>query len=99
MAALPEWTGPVAFCAALGSLVLFFSEEFVASFNSVLVAVVLASFVGLVGVGSGGVHAEYLTQQDWSKVPSTVPVLYIALVFHNVVPVVTTQLEGQASFV
>lgn len=61
-----------------------------------LVAVVLASFVGLVGVGSGGVHSEYLTQQDWSKVPSTVPVLYIALVFHNVVPVVTTQLEGQA---
>ena len=31
--ALPEWAGPAAFCFALGSLVLFFSEEFVASFN------------------------------------------------------------------
>lgn len=30
---LPEWAGPTAFCFALGSLVLFFSEEFVASFN------------------------------------------------------------------
>lgn len=33
IAALPEWTGPVAFCLALGGLVLFFSEEFVASVN------------------------------------------------------------------
>lgn len=33
VAALPEWAGPTAFCFALGSLVLFFSEEFVASFN------------------------------------------------------------------
>lgn len=61
---------------------------------SVLVGVVLTSFLALVAVGSGGVHPDYLLQQDWSKVPSTIPVLYIALVFHNVVPVVTTQLEG-----
>lgn len=33
IAALPEWAGPVAFCLALGALVLFFSEEFVASVN------------------------------------------------------------------
>lgn len=63
-------------------------------FCSVLVGVVLASFAGLVFVGSGGIHVEYLAHQDWSRVPSTVPVLYIATVFHNVVPVVTTQLEG-----
>lgn len=62
---------------------------------SVLVGVVLASFAALVVVGSGGVHLDYLVHQDWSKVPSTVPVLYIAMVFHNVVPVVTTQLEGK----
>ena len=62
---------------------------------SLLVAVVLASFAALVFVGSSGVHPEYLLHQDWSRVPSTVPVLYIALVFHNVIPVVTTQLEGE----
>lgn len=55
----------------------------------------LLSFAALVAVGSGGVHMDYLSNQDWTKVPSTVPVLYIALVFHNVVPVVTTQLEGE----
>lgn len=62
---------------------------------SVLVAVVLASFVALIFLGSGGVQMDLITQQDWSKLPSTVPVLYIALVFHNVIPVVTTQLEGK----
>ncbi|CBJ30166.1 Tyrosine Transport protein [Ectocarpus siliculosus] len=94
IAALPEWASPVAFCLALGGLVLFFTEEFVASVNSVLVGVVLLSFFGLVGVGSGGVQMNYLAEQDWSKLPSTVPVLFIAMVFHNVIPVVTTQLEG-----
>ncbi len=58
---------------------------------------VLASFLALVVLGSGGVQTDYLAQQDWSKLPSTVPVLYIALVFHNVIPVVTTQLEGESS--
>lgn len=38
---------------------------------------------------------ENLANQDWSKVPAAVPVMYIAMVFHNVVPVVTTQLEGE----
>lgn len=55
------------------------------------------SFAGLVVLGSGGVQVENLTNQDWSKVPSAVPVMYIAMVFHNVVPVVTTQLEGELS--
>lgn len=62
---------------------------------SALVGVVLVSFAGLVAVGSGGIQMEYLTNQDWSKVPSAVPVMYIAMVFHNVIPVVTTQLEGK----
>ena len=62
---------------------------------SLLVGVVLASFVALIIVGSHGVQIDFLTQQDWSKLPSTVPVLYIAMVFHNVIPVVTTQLEGK----
>ncbi|CAM9117932.1 unnamed protein product [Sphacelaria rigidula] len=94
VSAVPEWAGPTAFCLALGSLLLFFSEEMVNNINSVLVAVVLLSFAGLVAVGSGGVQMENLANQDWSKVPAAVPVMYIAMVFHNVVPVVTTQLEG-----
>lgn len=53
------------------------------------------SFFGLVVVGSEGVQMNYLAEQDWSKLPSTVPVLFIAMVFHNVIPVVTTQLEGE----
>lgn len=67
--------------------------------GSLLVGVVLASFVALIVVGSGGVQMDFLTEQDWSKLPSTVPVLYIALVFHNVIPVVTTQLEGEEEWI
>lgn len=63
--------------------------------NSTLVAVILASFAGLVFVGSEGIHPEYLANQDWAKVPAAIPAMYIAMVFHNVVPVVTTQLEGE----
>ncbi|CAN0310693.1 unnamed protein product, partial [Discosporangium mesarthrocarpum] len=90
----PEWVGSVIFCAAAGGLVFLGSEEVVSAVNSFLVGLLLLVFIALLGVGGAGVHVENLAQQDWGAIPAAIPVMYIAMVFHNVIPVITTQLEG-----
>ena len=37
---------------------------------------------------------ENLNQAHWEAVPGSIPVIALAFVFHNVVPVVVTSLEG-----
>ena len=50
---------------------------------------------GLLATAAGGVHPSALaTPPNWSAVPATLPVVALAFVFHNVVPVITTSLEG-----
>ena len=48
---------------------------------------------GLVWAVSGQVHPENLLQTNWSAVPQTLPVLSLAFVYQNVVPVVCSRLE------
>jgi tyrosine-specific transport protein len=55
------------------------------------------SFALLLGIGASGIHGELLAHQDWTVVAKAAPVMLVALVFHNVVPVITTQLEGNVA--
>jgi len=48
---------------------------------------------GLVWAVSGQVHPENLFQANWSGVTKTLPVLALAFVYQNVVPVVCSRLE------
>ncbi|CAM9478620.1 unnamed protein product, partial [Chrysoparadoxa australica] len=88
------WEGSVAFTALIGGFMAVKSEEAVTQLNNFLVALVLASFVGLLGFGAQGVHPEYLLHTDVPAVIHAFPVMFVALVFHNVIPVITTQLEA-----
>lgn len=45
-------------------------------------------------VASGGVHSDGLLQSKWSAVPDTLPVIALSFVYHNIVPVICTNLEG-----
>eukprot|EP00640_Fibrocapsa_japonica_P001949 CAMPEP_0113945110 /NCGR_PEP_ID=MMETSP1339-20121228/38489_1 /TAXON_ID=94617 /ORGANISM="Fibrocapsa japonica" /LENGTH=535 /DNA_ID=CAMNT_0000950519 /DNA_START=143 /DNA_END=1750 /DNA_ORIENTATION=+ /assembly_acc=CAM_ASM_000762 len=94
---LPSWAGPVGFATAFGGLLALGSEKLVESVNNAFVAVVLLSFVGLLTVAVPGVRAERLLDQDWSQAYEMIPVMFVALVFHNIVPVIATQLEGNVS--
>jgi tyrosine-specific transport protein len=64
--------------------------------NSAFVAIVLASFLGLLLLGTTQLKTSSFSFQDWSALPPAVSVMFVALFYHNVVPTVVTQLEGDA---
>uniref|UniRef100_A0A6V1NZW3 Tyrosine-specific transport protein n=1 Tax=Heterosigma akashiwo TaxID=2829 RepID=A0A6V1NZW3_HETAK len=91
---LPEYLGPVGFCAIFGGLLAFGSEALIESVNNVFVTIVITSFLGLLVLATPGIEISRLFVEDWSAAPGVVPVTFVALVFHNVVPVIVTQLEA-----
>lgn len=86
--------GPVFFVSIFGGLLAFGSAALVDAANSLFVLVVVASFVALLCLAAPDVRPEYLVRSDWTQITPAIPTMIVALVFHNVVPVITTQLEG-----
>eukprot|EP00882_Tetradesmus_deserticola_P024572 GHRQ01026867.1.p3 GENE.GHRQ01026867.1~~GHRQ01026867.1.p3 ORF type:complete len:182 (+),score=75.77 GHRQ01026867.1:288-833(+) len=90
--------GAALFSAAFALLCYGSSQKLLDRVNSVLVGLVVASFLGLLGVAAGGVEASSLTSRgDWAAVPATLPVVALAFVYHNIIPVVCTALEGDVA--
>ena len=48
---------------------------------------------GLLAAAAGGVNPAALQQAHWREVPHALPTITLSFVFHNVVPVIATQLE------
>ena len=92
-AQLPSWGGPVAFIVVEGGTLAFGSELAIASMNNLFVVIVIGSFGGLVAVGFPAVQVTNLLHQNYGAVMKTVPTMFVALVYHNVVPVVCAQLH------
>ena len=56
-------------------------------------SVLLVCLQGLLAAASGGVDTSSLSKANWSAVPATLPVMSLAFVYQNVVPVIATSLE------
>ncbi|MBD2358059.1 tyrosine transporter [Tolypothrix sp. FACHB-123] len=95
--AVPAWVGTTVFTLVFGGIMYFGRDKFVEKLNSVFVAIVLASFLGLLLLAGGQVKTTQFFFQNWSAVGSAVSVMAVALFYHNIVPVVVTQLEGDTS--
>ena len=91
---VPPWWSHSIFIAILGSILFFSSQQFIGRLNSALLTAVLISFIGLLALTVPQVHAEQWANQHWNLVSTAIPVMFVAFVYHNVVPVITTQLEG-----
>lgn len=91
---LPNWVGTITFTILFGGILYLGKERFIQQLNSTFVAIVIISFLGLLLLGSGQVKSNQLLFQNWDAVGSAVSVICVALFYHNVVPVVVTQLEG-----
>ena len=91
---LPSWVGATAFILIFGSILYFGRQKLVERFNSLLVAIVIVAFIGLMAFGISQVNSASFSLQHWRSLPRAVPVMLVALFFHNVIPVVTSQLEG-----
>ncbi|MBD2336298.1 tyrosine transporter [Calothrix sp. FACHB-156] len=91
---LPAWVGTIVFTLIFGGIMYLGRDKFVEKLNSLFVAIVLVSFLGLLLLASEQVKTTQLLFQNWSALGSAVSVMAVALFYHNVVPVVVTQLEG-----
>ncbi|MBD2209318.1 tyrosine transporter [Nostoc linckia FACHB-104] len=91
---LPAWVGTIVFTLIFGGIMYLGRDKFVEKLNSLFVAIVLVSFLGLLLLAGEQVKTTQLLFQNWSALGSAVSVMAVALFYHNVVPVVVTQLEG-----
>jgi tyrosine-specific transport protein len=92
--ALPAPAGGSVFVAIFGSFLYLADASTVERVNSVFFFIVLASFAVLLVVGLPAVDAARWANSDWSQAFSCFPISILALVFHNIVPVLTTKLRG-----
>ena len=92
--AVPGWAGPTVFALIFGGLLYWGSDQLVAKFNSTFVGIVILTFMALLVLSSTQVDPGALVHQNWPAISPAISVMLVALFYHNVVPVVATQLEG-----
>lgn len=90
---LKPFMGPVAFSTALGGIFLTGSDKLLELVNNVFVAVVVASFAALVAMGVPLVQITNLQEVDFGSVMQAVPIMLLALVYHNIVPTICAMLN------
>ncbi|MEH1965833.1 amino acid permease [Nostoc sp.] len=93
---LPTWMGTTTFTLLFGGIMYLGREKFIEKLNSAFVGIVIVSFLGLLFLAGGHIQSAQLLFQNWSALGSAISVMSVALFFQNVVPLVVTQLEGDA---
>lgn len=94
---LPSWVGTTIFTGVFGGILYFCRQRVVEKLNNAFVAIVIASFLGLLALGLTSVNPAQFLHQDWNALSPAISVMFVALFYHNVVTVVTTQLEGDVN--
>ncbi|MBU1894283.1 MAG: aromatic amino acid transport family protein [Candidatus Omnitrophota bacterium] len=70
--------------------------EILRRYNAVLVVLMLAAFVMLITMSEKLVEPNRLLHQDWSFLPSTVPIIIMSLNFYNIIPLICKDLKWNA---
>ena len=92
-----QGVGPWLFTAACGVSLYAAQPAEIEKVNNVLVFGVAATFFGIIGIGVGTADFTALIDpenQHFDQVASCFPILFLAQVYHNVVPTVVAKLEG-----
>lgn len=100
LAASTPGMGQALFAGGIGAVLFASSNAAIQKINNVLVLGVVISFLGIVGVGSTSADFGSLINpalQHPEQVVNCFPILFLSLVYQNVVPSVVTQLEGNRS--
>ena len=90
---MPQMLGPILFTLVMGGIIAFGSAQLTDMLNNLLFILVLLSFLGLVSLGIGSVNGSNLRHRNYSEVGHAVPILLVALVFHNIVPTICANLK------
>lgn len=92
--ALSNAMGSLISCIIFG-LLLYLGIGALDWFNRILMSGLIISYVILVGTGLPHIDATLLEHKDWSAATLVVPALVVSFGFHNLVPSLTTYLNGQ----
>lgn len=97
--ALADGTIPpqVIFAAVIGGTLLWMKPTVVEQVNNVMVLAVGVTFLGIVGIGAQSADWSALVEpaaQHPDAIVSCLPILFLALVYQNIVPTVVNNLEG-----
>ncbi|NJN22263.1 MAG: tyrosine transporter [Leptolyngbya sp. RL_3_1] len=90
----PNWVGNGLFVSLFGGLIYFGSEQLVGRLNGAFFAILMTAFGGLLVLTLSDLNPHQFLSHNWGAVGAAIPVMFVALVYQNVVPVVTTRLEG-----
>ena len=85
--------GCVAFTSIMGGCVALAPSKWVELLNNAFFLVVVVSFLSLVAVQAGHMQLGNLGYHNYGAVAPIIPILLVALVYHNVVPTVCMQLD------
>jgi len=94
-AEIPHWVGSMAVALLFGVFV-YLGTRPVDIFNRVLMFGLVVTYILLVFIGAPHVNSDYLKHNDWSFAVIVLPVMIISFGFHNMIPSLTTYLNGDA---
>ncbi len=97
---LPAGVPQAAFAATIGTGLYALKPSAIEVANNVFVSILAAVFLGIIGLGAGSADFQSLidpVNQHPEKVVDAFPIIFLSLVYHNVVPTVVNQLEGDRS--
>ena len=94
---IPLWCGHLFFTLLLGALLIFGKEDWISRVSTALLLATLVSFIAIMVLAAGRIESFSLfglvpETVSWQALGSVVPVMFVAFVYHNVVPVVVTRL-------
>ena len=87
------FSGPVIFTGTVGSVLTFSSEKTISNMNNIFVFIIIIAFSCLITIGLPKINIENYFFQDYNSVLKTVPIMLVALVFHNIIPVICSKLK------
>lgn len=94
---LPLVAADALFVVIFGGLCYAARPSVLDGINSVLVGLVVATFLALLGLAATDVRPELLSVANWEALPDALPVIALAFVYQNVVPVIASSLEGDVT--
>jgi len=97
---LPAGVPQAVFATSIGLGLYVAKPAQIEAANIVFVSVLAVVFLGIIGLGAGTVDFQNLIDpinQHPDKVVDALPIIFLSLVYHNVVPTVVNQLEGDRS--
>ena len=94
-------TGPVVFTGVVAVSILTIPKRIMSRINNVLVMGVFLSMASIVFTGVSTINADALLRidssyQDPRNVVSSLPIIFLAFVYHNIVPLVVKELQYNA---